>query len=432
MIDYESTSALLDAPPRVAPPRPARSACGKRATDVLLASLLLLAAAPLVLWAGLLLLIRRARLERSQRIGRDGRVFAHRSLVGCRALSALPTLWNVLRGDMSLVGPRAIALDDPLRFAAEAARRYTVRPGLVSTHMVRRWANIDFADELADDLEYVENHTWRRDLGVLARAVPLALFGAACPAPAGRATLLGLPLDNLTLDEAVGEIIARLDAHAPSQVCFVNADCVNVARRDPEYTRVLRSAGMVLADGIGMRLAGKLLGTPIRQNVNGTDLFPRLCTALGRSGHRVFLLGGQPGVPEAVAQWIGRNHPDVWIAGARNGYFAAEAEPRVVDEIRASGAALVLVAFGEPKQSRWIAEHLAATGAAVGIGVGGLFDFYSGRIPRAPQWLRELGLEWLYRLWREPRRLWKRYVVGNLVFLAYAWRARWSARGSAV
>jgi len=112
------------------------------------------------------------------------------------------------------------------------------------------------------------------------------------------------------------------------------------------------------------------------------------------------------------------------VRGHRDGYFTPEELPSVLEAIRDSGAAVLLVAFGVPKQESWIRDHLKETGAKVAIGVGGLLDFYSGRIPRAPEWMREMGMEWLYRFWQEPRRMWRRYFIGNVVFLTRVFRDR--------
>ncbi len=119
-----------------------------------------------------------------------------------------------------------------------------------------------------------------------------------------------------------------------------------------------------------------------------------------------------------VARWLAKHYPGVEVAGFRHGYFAAGEEAEVIEEIRDSGADLVLVAFGAPRQELWIRRNLSRLGAKVVIGVGGLLDFFSGRIPRAPRWVRKLGMEWCYRLCQEPKRLWRRYLVGNVVFLA--------------
>jgi N-acetylglucosaminyldiphosphoundecaprenol N-acetyl-beta-D-mannosaminyltransferase len=198
----------------------------------------------------------------------------------------------------------------------------------------------------------------------------------------------------------------------------VNADGVNIAFRNPEYRAALQQSDMVFADGIGVKLAGEVLGQLVADNVNGTDLFPLLMGALQGTGKWIYLLGGRPGVTEGVVRSLTKNFPGVKIAGWRHGYYSAEEEGQVIADIRRSGADLMLVAFGAPRQELWIHRHLGALGAKVVIGVGGLFDFFSGRIPRAPRWVRRLGMEWCYRLYREPGRLWRRYLVGNVVFLA--------------
>ncbi|HIQ22421.1 MAG TPA: glycosyltransferase [Planctomycetes bacterium] len=240
-----------------------------------------------------------------------------------------------------------------------------------------------------------------------------------------RIWLMGLPVDNLTMGEAIQQITGS-PGQPPRMVFFVNAHCVNVALRNQDYRRLLQRADLVLPDGIGLKLAGMALGTPIRDNANGTDLFPPLCRALAASGGRIFLLGARPGVAEGVCAWANRHCPELVITGCHHGYFTRAEEPLVIEKIAQSGADLLFVAMGVPRQELWIGQHLESLGVRVALGVGGLFDFYSGRIPRAPLWMRRAGLEWLYRLIREPVRLGKRYLVGNPVFLGrvawYAWR----------
>jgi N-acetylglucosaminyldiphosphoundecaprenol N-acetyl-beta-D-mannosaminyltransferase len=233
-----------------------------------------------------------------------------------------------------------------------------------------------------------------------------------------RVAVLGIPVDNLSLPAAVAAILDRLDRPRPSQVCFLNADCVNLSRRNRPYLEVLRAADLVLADGIGLKIAARVAGIRLCDNVNGTDLFPRLCESLRGTGKSLFLLGARPGAADAVCDWVARRYPGVAVAGCRDGYFSPEEEPMVVDQIAQSGADLLLVAFGSPQQDLWINRHLGSLGVKVAMGVGGLFDFYSGRIPRAPVWMRQAGLEWLFRLAQEPNRLWRRYLLGNPRFLA--------------
>ena len=246
--------------------------------------------------------------------------------------------------------------------------------------------------------------------------------------PRRRICLMGISLDNLTLAEAVGEIVQALEGDRPQRVCFVNADCVNLAHRNAEYRETVRTADLAFADGIGMRLAGFVLRRPVRDNVNGTDLFPKLCETLVGGGKRIFLLGARPGTAERLTAWIADRYPGIVVAGCRDGYFPPAEEADVLGQVRRSRSDLLLVAFGAPRQDVWIARHLPELGVNVAIGVGGLFDFFSGRIPRAPLWLRRLGMEWCYRLYQEPRRLGRRYLLGNPVFLARVVRERIAGR----
>jgi N-acetylglucosaminyldiphosphoundecaprenol N-acetyl-beta-D-mannosaminyltransferase len=231
--------------------------------------------------------------------------------------------------------------------------------------------------------------------------------------------LRGIRLVNLALQEALDAIDGALAARLPTRIAFVNADCANLAARHPDYRDHLAACDWVFVDGSGMRLAGKIMLQPVRDNVNGTDLFPLLCERLASQGRRLFLLGARPGVAAATADWARARFPGLQIAGTRHGYYTPEEEADVLAEIRASRTDVVLVAFGALRQEAWIARHLADSGATVAIGVGGLFDYYSGRIPRAPLWMRRCGIEWIFRLIQEPGRLWRRYLVGNAVFL---WR----------
>lgn len=251
------------------------------------------------------------------------------------------------------------------------------------------------------------------------------------PSPvAASVELDGIHLVNLALDEAVAAIECALASRQPTRIAFVNADCANIAARNDDYRRDLAGCDWVFIDGIGMRIAGKVMGQPVRDNVNGTDLFPPLCEMLAWQGHSVFFLGARPGVAEAAASWASRRYPGLRVAGTRHGYFAPEDTPAVLEEIRRSGADVLLVAFGAPRQEAWIHRHFAATGALVAMGVGGLFDYYADRIPRAPLWMRRAGLEWVFRLVQEPGRLWRRYLLGNLVFLGRLVRARAGRRGA--
>lgn len=260
-------------------------------------------------------------------------------------------------------------------------------------------------------------------LAPTARESQFAL-GTLAPTPLPRSFILGLPFNPISIEEAVLAVVERLYAEPPSHVCFLNAHCANLAYRDQAYVQVLQTAALCFPDGIGLRLAGHILGRPVPHNVNGTDMFPLLCAALEETDAGVFFFGGQPGVAEQVRHWVELYYPGVRVCGVRHGYFSPEEDSLILRQIADSGARLLLVALGAPLQDLWIHRFLpelaslGSPGVKVAMGVGGLFDFYSGRIPRAPLWLRRRGGEWMYRLYQEPQRMWKRYVLGNPLFLS--------------
>ena len=231
--------------------------------------------------------------------------------------------------------------------------------------------------------------------------------------------LFGLPIHNATLPEALAWILYAPPPPPGIKLYFVNAHCVNVMHSDRAYREALLRADGLFADGTGMRWAARALGHRLRDNVNGTDLFPLLCRALPGSGLRIFLLGGEPGIAERMRDRIGAQYPGLNICGTHHGFFLPDENDQIIQLIQDVKTDLLLVAMGVPRQELWLDRHLEQTGARVGLGVGGLFNFYSGAVPRAPVWMRRAGLEWLHRLYQEPGRLWKRYLIGNGWFL---WR----------
>lgn len=205
-----------------------------------------------------------------------------------------------------------------------------------------------------------------------------------------------------------------------ARVAFVNAHCINEMHRSHAYDKAVRSADIILPDGSGMALATKLVCGNSCSNLNGTDLAPALFEAAQEKDLSVFFLGAQPGVAQRVCGNIKQQFPRLKIAGARDGYFTEQETDAVIASINAAKPDILLVAFGVPKQDIWLAENAHRLSANIIMGVGGLFDFLSGRIPRAPVFLRKTGLEWTYRLYQEPMRMWRRYILGNPIFIARA------------
>lgn len=230
--------------------------------------------------------------------------------------------------------------------------------------------------------------------------------------------LFGLAVTDTTRAEAAAWMVDRAVRSVRTEVAFLNAHCVNVMSRDAAYRAALGRATRVLADGAGVRLAARAAGVRLADNVNGTDLLPLLCREAARCGTPVFLLGGREGVAAEAGRRLTLAHPGLVVAGTHHGYLAdGAAEDAAIAAIEASGAAILLVGLGVPMQELWIARNRHRLAPAVVAGVGGLLDYYSGRIPRAPAALRRLGMEWAWRLALEPRRLAGRYLAGNAAFL---------------
>ncbi|MEL6217318.1 MAG: WecB/TagA/CpsF family glycosyltransferase [Pseudomonadota bacterium] len=226
-------------------------------------------------------------------------------------------------------------------------------------------------------------------------------------------------LDILDADTRTA-LNSLLSAPKRISVAFVNAHCVNMAARDGAYAAALSSADYLLPDGSGLQLAAKMTGRHFRENLNGTDLFVPLCRAAAERGLSVYLLGAGACVAEAAASKAVSLAPGLQIAGTADGYFTPDQEDAVIDRINKSGADILLVALGVPRQDRWISEHRARLEPRIAIGVGAQFDFWSDRIQRAPAAMRRAGCEWVWRLMLEPRRMFMRYVVGNPLFVARA------------
>ncbi len=466
----------------------------KRLVDFSVALALLALLSPLMLLVALALLVKNRKvcqttancgrvLARTPRAGLDCRIFneysfaqfvkPRQTVMNGSRVRYLPLLLNVLKGDISFIGPRAADLGEfcpecalmlrqppdetlsgkrmegcrvslreipgspPRDLTARevaARKRNQVRPGIFCDWWILKRANMAYDHEAVVDSHYVDECGFRKDVGILFRALPSivaqALFGSGSEESEAPDVLsiMDIRIDNLTMRDTLDEMLHLLDQDKPHQVCFVNPQCVNVAYNDRAYRAVLSKAHLVLSDGIGMKIAGRILGRTVRQNVNGTDLFPRLCGALAGAGKSIYLLGARPGVGDAVRAWITRNHPGTRVAGCQHGYFTADQEQQVIGNIAESGADVLLVAMGVPAQDLWINRNLERLGVKVALGVGGLFDFYSGRIPRAPLWVREIGMEWFYRFWQEPARMWRRYFVGNGQFLFRVCRERLTGR----
>ena len=236
-------------------------------------------------------------------------------------------------------------------------------------------------------------------------------------------SLLGVDFHALPAGRAIDILDAHVRHRVPIKVAFANAHTLNTARVNPRYREVLQRFA-VFNDGVGVDLASWLrFGERFPDNLNGTDFVPAYLerTLLPL---RIFMLGTRPEVIGRAFEAARRRFPRHEWVGCRDGYFSRDEEDELLATLRAERIDLLLVGMGNPLQELWIDRCAAASRATACIGVGALLDFLAGEVGRAPAWVRRARLEWAWRLLLEPRRLWRRYLVGNATFLWHAWRER--------
>lgn len=234
--------------------------------------------------------------------------------------------------------------------------------------------------------------------------------------------LMGVPIHDVTMDETLAWIERWIAQGSHHQIATVNPEFLMRARANPRFRAVLNRAALCIPDGIGILLAARARGRDLRERVAGSDLVPNLAQVGAARGWRLFFLGAAPGVAEEAAARLQAHHPALQIAGCYAGSPAPEEEAEIAERIRRAATDIVLVAYGAPNQDLWISRNLAATGAAVGIGVGGSFDFIAGVSRRAPRWVQCIGLEWLDRLLREPWRWRRQLALPHFVWLVLTGR----------
>ena len=218
-----------------------------------------------------------------------------------------------------------------------------------------------------------------------------------------RTEIMGVGFDDLTLDEAAGAAAGMIEAGGFHYVVTPNPELVDRARREEPFRQALNGADLVLPDGIGVVYAAKLLGRPLKGRCPGIDFAGKLMERMAKTGLRLYLLGAKPGVAETAAARLEAKYPGLIICGTHDGYFKEDAP--VVEAVRAAEADVVFVCLGAPKQEYWMVKNGPATGARLMAGLGGSLDVFAGVVERAPESWQRLGLEWLYRLTKEPKRI---------------------------
>lgn len=240
----------------------------------------------------------------------------------------------------------------------------------------------------------------------------MSLPGAVTP----NRVLFGLPVAAMTMEQALARAEAAIDQRTRLHIGVVNAAKVVNMRRDEELRTAVLASDLILADGAGVVWASRLLRRPLPERVAGIDLMMAMLRRGSERGWRVYCLGATSEVLDKVAAWISANCPGVEQVGRQHGYFAADEEEMVARAIAAARPDILFVAMTSPRKERFLARWSASLGVPVCHGVGGSFDVLAGKVRRAPARWQKLGLEWLYRVIQEPRRLWRRYLVTNILF----------------
>lgn len=237
--------------------------------------------------------------------------------------------------------------------------------------------------------------------------------------------ILGVRVDRLDLPDLLVSLCDVPNTEAPRSIFYLNVHTWNLARDNPDFCRALQEADVVYCDGYGIRLGAWILGESLPTRFTAVDFLDDVCRRCMSGGQSIYILAGEEGVAERAAKQLEKSFPQLKVVGFHHGYLGTEEEgARVMGEIRRLEPDLLIVGMGSPQQELWIVRNLDMLNVKVGWAVGALFDFVTGKVPRAPQWLAAYGFEWLYRFMVEPRRLWRRYMVGNVRFLTTVLVAR--------
>ena len=231
--------------------------------------------------------------------------------------------------------------------------------------------------------------------------------------------LFDLNIDKITPQGVLQKLEEFIATREPHQLAYLNAHCVNRTFIDEEYRQIILDSDIVYADGMALVWVSHLTNDPLPERVNAGDFLPDLCKLCGQKQYKLYFLGSESGVAEAAADQLKKLFPNLQVVGTQHGYFTEQEEQSIITDIINSKPDILLVGFGVPQQEKWLAQNLKKLNVPVAWGVGALLEYYALKTPRAPRWMRQSGLEWLYRLYLEPRRMWKRYLVGNMVFIMH-------------
>jgi N-acetylglucosaminyldiphosphoundecaprenol N-acetyl-beta-D-mannosaminyltransferase len=234
-------------------------------------------------------------------------------------------------------------------------------------------------------------------------------------------TLFGITIHNISMGEALAEIERLIKQNGKSLVVTPNAQHINIISKDEELRKLYGEAALVLTDSVPLLWAAKILGRPMKERVAGSDIFPAFCKVASQKNYKIFLLGAEPGIAKKASSILQNQNPGLNIVGTYSPLLGFEQDhkenEKIINLVNRAQPDVLFVGLGSPKGEKWAWTHKGEINSSVIICVGAAFDFVAGKSKRAPLWMQKSGLEWFHRLSQEPRRLWKRYLIGNSYFI---------------
>lgn len=352
-------------------------------------------------------------------------------LINGVALNSMSKFIHYMLCNYDIVGPAPLPYESIDALNSEQKKRLHVAPGLISPLTIKQWSGVAYSSEQQIAEAFILDDSCKRRAEIfmvwLMQKV-VSLFSGIRKhkslATPEQFELFNVTIANIKMDQAINEIThgtgQNKNSAGPSTYAFVNADCVNQFYKNQDYQDTLNNFDKVFADGIGVKIAAKWQGIGIVENVNGTDMFPLICKRFEAEGKSLYLHGATIKVIEMLVSNLARDYPKLKVVGFSDGYSYSYKNNKLIEKINKSKPDLLLIAMGGYRQEKWIADNLDQLEVGAAMGVGGLFDFYSGAVSRAPQWVRELSLEWVWRLIQQPKDKAKRYLIGNPLFLVRA------------
>lgn len=339
-------------------------------------------------------------------------------------LDELPQFYNILKGDMSLVGTRPPTLDEVQFYTRGDWQRLAVKPGLTGLWQTnQRKYEMNFEEILEMDFAYIDGWSRRLDLMILTSTFFHVLFGSRRDRRRlfhskgfnNQIKILNVPFDNLS-------VVQFLETLKSGVVFTPNVDHLMKLQRDPEFFKIYLNADYRVCDSQILMYASRFLGTPLKEKISGSDFFPLFCRFhRNNEDMTIFLLGGAPGVADRARARINAKIGRDIVVGAYSPSFGFEKNEQecleIIEMVNQSKATVLAVGVGAPKQEKWIDKYKDKfTHVKIFFAVGATIDFEAGIVQRAPRWMSKMGLEWLFRIYSDPKRLWKRYLVEDLPF----------------